>query len=348
MLEWIAAGLLLAGLSIALSLWWMRREAGRFVALANELIGRRVEIGADVLAWFDVARPTLQRAGIRGLRYRGSWFGGQVEGEWGERSGERRTRPLAAGDLAITVELWLRPVRGERRLLREGLLSVFDLLLQQSILTKSEAVAAALAQQAELSLYLQHDLKNLTQWVLLVTDQFMEAEDAQLLPLARHLREHAPLARQRAERLVEQLGREAPSAPPMQTVPLLEQARVFASLHGLQLRTASDEIPLTLPRRSLERLLDPLFASLAGINGQPPAVDLQVRDFPEHRELRLRSPRKPAQPVARLFEPRFEGSDGQLTLGLYQARLTALSLGGALTAQTEGEEIVFLITLPKL
>lgn len=347
MLEWLAFALVLAGSSMAVSLWWLRAQTRRHVALANQLIGRRAEIGGDVLAWFDAARPTLQQAGVEGLRYRGSWFGGVVEGEWGERRGVRRSRPLTAGDLSLTVELWLRPVRGEQRLLREGLLAVFDLLLQQSLLAKSEAVAAALAQQAELSLYLQHDLKNLTQWVLLVTDQFADADDAQLPVLGAHLRAHAPLARERAERLVEQLGREAPSPPPLQPVRVLEQARVFASLHGIDLQTASDELTLALPRRALERLLDPLFASLP-VDDAGGSAKLQVQREDDRIALRISCTRRPALALPRLFEPRFQGSHGQLSLGLYQARLTALALGGTLAAMPEGEGIVFLITLPAL
>lgn len=346
MLEWFAGALVLIGLSIVFSLSLLRRSARRYVSLAQELIGRRADIGGDVLAWFGACRSTLEQADVQGLRYRGLWFGGQVEGEWGERRGERRTRPLSAGDLSLTVELWVKPVRGERRLLREGVLSVFDLLLQQSVLAKSEAIAAALAQQAELSLYLQHDLKNLTQWVLLVTDQFGHASDEQLPALARHLREHAPLARQRAERLVDQLS--TPRSEPQQKqkpYDLLQEARVFASLHGLDLATPDGDLYVRLPRRVLERVLDPLFASLAAINPQP-AVSLVLRREDGWLKLEIRADRRPALSLARLFEPRVRDEAGLPALGLYQARTAALSLGGSLTAQARGEGIAYALTLP--
>lgn len=347
MLDWIAGTLVLVGLSMVLSLTWLRRSARQYVALAQELIGRRADIGGDVLAWFEACRSSLQRAGVAGLRYRGLWFGGQVEGGWGERRGERRTRPLNAGDLSLTVELWVVPMRGERRLLREGVLSVFDLLLQQSVLAKSEAVAAALAQQAELSLYLQHDLKNLTQWVLLVTDQFSSASDEQLPLLARHLREHAPLARQRAERLVDQLS--APRAPDarerQRPYDLLQEARVFASLHGLALDTPDGELPVSLPKRSIERILDPLFASLAGISPLP-EVALRLRREDGWLKLEIEASRRPPIGLARLFEPRIRDEHGLPALGLYQSRTAALSLGGTLTAQARGEGMLYSLTLP--
>lgn len=346
MLEWFSAALVLIGLSMVFSLSLLRRSARRYVSLAQELIGRRADIGGDVLAWFAACRSTLEQAGVNGLRYRGLWFGGEVEGEWGARRGERRTRPLSAGDLSLTVELWVQPVRGERRMLRDGVLSVFDLLLQQSVLAKSEAIAAALAQQAELSLYLQHDLKNLTQWVLLVTDQFGHASDQQLPMLARHLREHAPLARQRAERLVDQLSapRSDPNPRP-KSYDLLQEARVFASLHGLDLATPDEVLRVQLPRRVLERVLDPLFASLAGIEPLP-EVSLALRREDAWLKLEILANRRPALSLARLFEPRIRDEHGMPALGLYQSRTAALSLGGSLTAQARGEGLAYMLTLP--
>jgi hypothetical protein len=238
-------------------------------------------------------------------------------------------------------------MRGERRLLREGVLSVFDLLLQQSVLAKSEAVAAALAQQAELSLYLQHDLKNLTQWVLLVTDQFAAASDEQLPALARHLREHAPLARQRAERLVDQLSTPR-QAHPEQDKPydLLQEARIFASLHGLELKTPEQTLRVRLPKRAIERILDPLFASLANLD-PPPEASLVVRCEGGWIQLEIRSSRAPALSLARLFEPRIRDQQGLPALGLYQSRTAALSLGGALTAQPRGEGMAYRLLLPE-
>ncbi|MCK7592849.1 hypothetical protein [Pseudomarimonas salicorniae] len=346
MLEWFAGSLVLVGLSMVLSLSWLRRAARQYVSLAQELTARRADIGGDVLSWFAACRTTLEQAGVNGLRYRGLWFGGQVEGDWGERRGERRTRMLNAGDLSLTVELWVRPMRGERRMLREGVLSVFDLLLQQSVLAKSEAVAAALAQQAELSLYLQHDLKNLTQWVLLVTDQFAAADDDQLLMLARHLREHAPLARQRAERLVDQLSDPRGDIREQQKpYDLLQEARIFASLHGLDLQTPDGALRVALPKRNVERILDPLFASLAGIT-PPPKVSLDLREEDGWTKIEIRSDRRPPISLARLFEPRIRDEHGLPALGLYQSRTAALSLGGGLTAQPRGEGLVYALTLP--
>ena len=81
MLEWIAGSLVLVGLSIVLSFSWLRRSARQYVALAQELIGRRADIGGDVLAWFGACRSTLEQAGVNGLRYRGLWFGGEVAGD---------------------------------------------------------------------------------------------------------------------------------------------------------------------------------------------------------------------------------------------------------------------------
>lgn len=169
MLELLALVLVVAGAALAAALVVLRRQAQRHARLAEALIAQRPRVGADPLAWFDAARPMLEAAGAHGLRYRGRWFASPVEGGWGTEAGEPRVRRFGAGEMALEVALFLRPARGERRLLRAMPLAVFDLLLEQALLGKSEAIAAALARQAELTLYLQHDMKNLAQWLLLPT-----------------------------------------------------------------------------------------------------------------------------------------------------------------------------------
>lgn len=348
MLEWVAWTLVVSGLVVVGSLYVLRVEAGHYVGCANELIGKRPQAGTDALAWFQLARPTLESAGVVGLRYRGNWFGGAIEGDWGLRRGERRSRPLAAGDMSLTVELWLKPVRGERRMLRDGVLSVFDLLLQQSMLGKAEAVAVALAQQAELSLYLQHDVKNLTQWVLLVTDQFESADDDSLPRIARHLREHAGIARRKAEHLADLLGRTQHPDPAPVELDLFSEARVYAGFHGILLKTPAGNLRIKLVRSVIERVLDAVFSSLADPKATDIEVELQVDNGDNEHRLRILSNRPPRLPTARLFEPLLDETSGPGGLGLYQARLAAQSIGGELKAVREPRGIAYSLTLPAL
>jgi hypothetical protein len=121
---------------------------------------------------------------------------------------------------------------------------------------------------------------------------------------------------------------------------------VFASLHGMQLATPEQTLMVRLPKRVVERILDPLFASLASLD--PPAeVSLALHRDGGWIQLEIRSSRFPALSLARLFEPRIRDQQGLPALGLYQSRTAALSLGGALTAQPRGAGMAYRLLLPE-
>lgn len=344
MLELFALGLVLTGAVLAIALAALRWQAQRYVRLAAALIALRPTVGGDPLAWFEAARPMLTEAGVRGLRWRGEWFASPVEGGWGDPAGTPRLRRFAVGDMRLEVVMHLRRARGEQRLLREALLAVFDLLLEQALLGKSEAISAALARQAELTLYLQHDMKNLAQWMLLLADQFETANDAELSELAAQFRGHAPMVRRQAERLVETLARRTPADPPPAELSLAEEARVFAGFHGVPLALSGDAGELRLARPLLERILDNLFANFAGSGGAPVSLHIDagagtVRAvFHQGGELAL--------PPSRIFEPLASSRPEGTGLGLHQARLTARALGGDLAARCYATGIDFVLTLP--
>lgn len=345
MLELFALGLVLTGAVLAIALAVLRWQAQRYVRLAAALIALRPTVGGDPLAWFEAARPMLAEAGVRGLRWRGEWFASPVEGGWGEPAGMPRLRRFAVGDMRLEVAMHLRRARGEQRLLRDALLAVFDLLLEQALLGKSEAISVALARQAELTLYLQHDMKNLAQWMLLLADQFETAADAELPALAAQFRGHAPMVRRQAERLVETLARRTPADPPPAELSLAEEARVFAGFHGVPLALSGDAGELRLARPLLERILDNLFANFAGSGGGVP-VSLHIASGGGAVRAEFQQSARLDLPASRIFEPLASSRPDGTGLGLHQARLAARGLGGELVARGHAQGIEFVLTLP--
>lgn len=346
MLEALAASLVLAGCVLVLAMAFLHREAQRFARLAGELIELRAQIGSDALAWFDQAQPILSQGGVLGLHYHGHWYACPIAGRWGQDDGEPRLRQLQVGDVNLEYRTTLRRMRGERRLLRDGLLRVFDLLLEQSVLSKSEAVAVALAQQAELSLYLQHDVKNLAQWVLLLAHQVEHAPDDPATLLAQ-LREHAPLAQRKAERLADAMSRRRPAEPRMVELRLIDEARVVAGFHGVpfDVDDGSDAGDIQAPRLPLERVLDGLFARFAAQPDRRP-VTLRISRSADTVTARFAQSGPRPVPAIRTFEPLAGGRVDGSGLALHQARLAARTLGGSLAFVHADDTGVLQLTLP--
>jgi hypothetical protein len=184
--------------------------------------------------------PTWRRAAGFVLEWDGVWFGQPVSGclQAVAPAKRRATGPLcfelASGDeVRLVVRLIHGEAWGENRLFAEHLARVFVLLLETRLHARTEALSAALAERARLSLYLQHDMRNQAQWVLWVADDFAACtDDAALLTVARQLRENAELARDRAERLISALGRN-PTVEQAGRIELHEAARQAARLAGI-------------------------------------------------------------------------------------------------------------------
>ncbi len=156
------------------------------------------------MEWPVRAKPILQRAGVRVLQWDGHWFGDGVSGRWGppHKLGKGSRRLEAGPDCTINVR-WLGTGRADEAGSRA--LTVLDVFLQTWLLRmrgKTQAVAVAMAQRAHVHLFWQHDMRNMAQWVGMLADEFGGAADHDLLRLAQRLKRQAPLAQQRARKLL--------------------------------------------------------------------------------------------------------------------------------------------------
>ncbi|MDP1610045.1 MAG: hypothetical protein Q8M11_03235 [Sulfuritalea sp.] len=308
------------------------------------------------------AWPDLAAGGWLQLSWDGTWFGQPVTGRLGAVRLSRKaaavpslTFELASGDeVRLRVSLKHSAAWGEHRLFAEHLARVFVLLLETRLHARTEALSAALAERARLSLYLQHDMRNQAQWVLWVSEDFAacETQDA-MLGAARRLRDNAPLARDRAERLLAALGRNPKIEQPT-LVDLDVATRHAARLAGIE-PLVEGQASAWVAAGLLARALDNLFGNLAGVWREGPAVSptLRLRTTETGTvavaEMEFVCPWPPEiLPLApeKIFEPFASGRPQGLGLGLYQARKSLREAGGDLQAKAAPEGLHFLLRLP--
>ena len=354
---------LVAGVTLWLTSLGLARRAKRYQAGMQTLL----QLGGQSLEPLDIppaAWPVLEAAGWRSLAWEGDWYGQAVQGALGlpwsalPPKAVVQTFALASGDeVHLTLRLLHGAPRGEQRLFATQLAQVFLLLLETRLRERTGALAVALAERARLSLYLQHDMRNMTQWVSWVSADFAAAHSPEaLLSAAQRLKDNAPLAQERAERLNAALGK-APHADTACQMDLrlgLEQA---ARLAGLELPVAGEASAWVAPS-SLARALDNLLSHLAsdwreGRAGQP-RVELHTGTTPGQSQgmatvtLWCPLPTKGTGVAPeKLFEPFASGRPGGLGLGLYQARKSLREAGGGLAASVVGDQLCFVLHLPQ-
>ena len=357
---------LAAGLTLYLTSRSLARRAKSYQAGMQSLLQLGAQ-GLDPLDSPPAAWPLLAAGGWQHLQLSGDWFGYLVESEWGKKPeqplkrGPKASTPLAfrlssGNDVLLVMTLTHRAVGGEGRLFAEQLAKVFVLLLESALRVRTEAISVAMAERARLTLYLQHDMRNLAQWVGWVCSDFNDCQQPEsLLIAARRLQQNAPLARERADRLVALLG----NNPANQQAALLDLRLAVenaAQMAGVQV-DISGQAQAWIAQTLLARALDNLFSNLAP-NWRNPGADKPVLHLrtstespfkPAMAELRFFSPWPNAQvriEPLRLFEPFASGRPGGLGLGLYQARKSLQEAHGDLSAEVDDLGITFVLTIP--
>ncbi len=350
-LLFLAAGLaLLAALAyLAQRVRTHRRSLAQLLQLAQS--------GLDPLQLPAAAWPTLASGGIVKLEYSGLWFGQTVQNSLGTAPNDRARHPfnfniIADADVCLEFYLYARDDRGEARLFAENLAGVFRLLLETAMHSKMEALSAALAEQAKLTLYLQHDLRNLAQWVEWLAADFANAKnDDDLLGVAKRLYSSAPHAAARARHILDATCKNPPTTTHVPQVIALGDAIRDAAEHAGISVTVEQEASVFLRRDLLDRTLDNLFSNVAPLLRLHTDLCIAVTIIRQQGKViaRIQIPHLPevAQlPPEKLFEPFASGRPGGLGLGLYQAHQSLSEAGGELIAEIENDHICFLLSLP--
>ncbi|MDK9703696.1 MAG: hypothetical protein OEL20_11205 [Sulfuritalea sp.] len=353
--------LIVAGLALMAASYRIARLARSYRGRMENLL-KLASQPLDPLELPAAAWPELAGGGWQRLSWEGSWFGQPVAGMLGAEKPVKKAAAvppllfeLASGDeVTLRLSLTHSAAWGEHRLFAEHLARVFILLLETRLHARTEALSAALAERARLSLYLQHDMRNLAQWVLWVSADFAACDTPEaMLAAARRLRDNAPLAADRAERLIGALGK-TPAVEQPGLIDLREATVHAARLAGVE-PTIAGEASAWIAAGLLARALDNLFGNVAGAWRETTSASptLQLRTTPDTpapmAELDFFCPWPPGivpLPPEKIFEPFASGRPQGLGLGLYQARKSLREAGGDLSARPSADGLRFLLRLP--
>lgn len=358
LLPWL---LVTVGLVLLLAAWavWHRGQRIR------QCIAQLLALPADMhpLRWPERARPVLQRAGIAGLQWQGQWFGDAVQGQWGQPAAPHWPHQTLHAGPDCQIELrWADVARtDESRALALAVVDVFAQTWLSRMRERTQSVAVALAQRAQVQLYWQHDMRNLAQWVGLLAEEFGAATPEQLPRLAARLQRQAPLALARARKLLQATqgpeesdsGAAAGEGLPVDVQALVQNAADLAGLAicfewaaaaaGSPPRGAQDVVA-----QALERALDNIFSNIARDPvGRHAAVPLRCvfTVIDGALTLVLHTPALSTPWPRRAFEPlKLLSGSG---MGLYQARRSLRDVGGDLQAHSDQVGgVVFRVQLP--
>ncbi|MBK6999552.1 MAG: hypothetical protein IPH35_06150 [Rhodoferax sp.] len=354
---------LVAGGTLWLTSLALTRRARQYQAAMQTLL-KLASLNLEPLEIPAAAWPVLQTAGWQGLHWEGDWYGQDVQGTLGRTQDAMGAKAfvqnfaLTSGtEVQLSVCLSHNTNLGERHLFASQLAQVFLLLLETRLRERTGALSVALAERARLSLYLQHDMRNMAQWVSWVSADFVSAQTPHALQdAAQRLKDNAPLAQERALRLIAALGKSPHAVHPCQ-IDLRLALDQAAQLAGLELQVEGAATAWIAPdalARALDNLLGNLASDWRNSSTAMPSVKL-AELLPEGQRFPIASITLccplPTHGMGvapeKLFEPFASGRPGGLGLGLYQARQSLREAGGRLSASVQGAQLQFVLELPQ-
>lgn len=348
-----------AGLSLAFALLWLSLAARRRRNVLTELLGLRERLEREPLEGLAESGPLVMRLGLPGMRWHGRWYGAEVSGSVGRAVlppvlGHAITQP----DVHLQLEVSLHGLRGEARLFAEQSAQLLFAILEGALAARELALVSAMAQRARVAVFVQHDMRNLSQWVALVTEDLERSQSPQeLLASARRLQQGAPMARDRAQRIAAALSRPGhgqTAGGDWQRIDILGDLDQAAAMHQVDIARAPG-LPAAIQwhwsAQAWATLLDNMLGNVSRLAREsmvPAHCAIRWAESADGAQLTFSTPQLPLRvPLQHLFEPWSGASPGGSGLGLYQARRAVMAAGGDLQAAPCETGLSVTLSLPR-
>lgn len=350
-----------AGVSLVLALLWLKNAGQKRRHVLAQILALRSAFEADPLQGLSQAGDVLPRLGLPGLRWEGEWYGAPVHGAVGDApeqagSAARLSHTLSQTDVHLTLTVTLQGLRGEARLFAEQSAQLLFAIFEGALAARELALVSATAQRAELAVFLQHDIRNLTQWVELLADDFSSATDANdLMGAATRAQVSAVMARERAQRIAAAMLKPkdlAADSGDWHPLPLRTDIVNAAAMHGVAVEMVG--LPDTLqPMWSVlawATVLDNIFGNTSKLGREqrlPISCLVEVARTPLSICVSFSTPQLPLRvPLSRVFEPWASVGLGASGLGMYQARRVVMAEGATLKAFACGKGLTVTLCIP--
>jgi len=342
---------ILIGLSIILATSLLLIQARSRVEITNDLVKLNQSLNFDLPDFLRHLWGPMKKAGFKGVSWHLNWFGSSLsfdEGRVGEVVVER---VLEVQDIKLTIKLYDGKRRFEQRYFSTVISESLFLLLYTDMWVKLGTVQGAFAQTAKMSVFLQHDMKNIVQLVSLMTEQLESAPEGSEEKIISGLKTVMPTLRDRSERFLGSLSRQG-NAQTTERVDLKEALRKTAEIHELSLSVEGEGMP-QVNQRALDSIFDNIFGNYVDQNRrhpeEPVTININIEECDEVLTITIINKfGKPCLWPERLFEPFWSEKGDGLGIGLYHARQLVTEAGGTLTAITpENAPLKFVVALPR-
>ena len=342
--------LIVIGSSILAGAGWLLYQYRTQALRIQELIRLNEELEYDLPDFLRQCWQYLKKAGFHGMNWSLDWFGTTVSGSNGLAEGPTIEKTFEVQEISLVLHLFLGKSGWEKRYFSTTLADNFFLLVRMNLWIKLGTVKGAFDQSAKMTVFLQHDVKNMAQLISLSADQLENPIPGQEKKVLESLKTAIPAVRDRAQHMLNQLMKLPDTSK--ETAQRLEQVlQQTANAYELPVVVTGSAI-VNVQKDTLQSIIDNLLGNYSRQSKKQnqPKLDLQISLQNEGGYITTRITDRNGEPCLwpeRLFEPFWSEHGSGLGIGLYQARQQANAIGGKLIADALPDRpLCFILSLP--
>lgn len=343
--------LIVIGSSILAGAGWLLYQYRMQALRIQELIRLNEELEYDLPDFLRQCWQSLQKGGFAGIDWNLDWFGTQVSGSNGNTQGMTIDKTFEVQEISLVIHLYIGKSGWEQRYFSNTLADNFFLLVRMNLWIKLGTVKGAFDQSAKMTVFLQHDIKNMAQLISLSADQLENPIPGQEHKVLESLKTAIPAVRDRAQHMLNALTNNLDTTGQESKLQLEQFLEETASAYELPVEVEGSAI-VNVKQDTLQSIIDNLLGNYSRQSKKPdqPKLDLLIRlekegDLVVTKIIDLNG--EPCLWPERLFEPFWSEHGTGLGIGLYQARQQAVSAGGKLTVDALPDRpLCFILSLP--
>ncbi len=343
--------LILVGATIIAATGWLLYRARAQTKNGQELVRLNEELQFDLPNFLKQCWPALEAGGFEGLSWRLQWFGVSISGEQGRVTDGVLYQHFEVQEINLDIRLYHSKRGWEQRYFSQVMADNFFLLVRMDIWIKLGTIRGTFDQTAKMTVFLQHDMKNLMQLVSLAAGQLENQVPGQEKKLLLSLEKSIPSIRDRAQHMLNALLNAQAKGKTL-SIDVVAMLKETASMLELPIEVTGEAMA-TVSDEALHSIFENLlgnYASLRSRNADKTQnLQIEVRESSESIIVEMEDRNgDPFLYPERLFEPFWSERGQGRGIGLYQSRQLALAEGGNLDAIASPDKpLRFVLTLPR-
>lgn len=350
-IDWVSVGFISLGLVLFAVAYYIHRQTAKLGKAIARLYELNQQVNRDALDFFEQGWPILNQAGIKYLRAEIEWFGerrteclGHPEDNYAEQSYE-----VATEDTRFVLTFCMPKYKGEKTSWMKLILTTYSQILQQDIEHKHAEVLASQKRLERYQLFVQHEVKNIAQFIQLLSEQSEAIEqDADKVQLFDRMHQSLPVMAERARNTIQQMRAPLKAFYGRCEIDLYDQISEVLQMYQLTAELKGHaQVQIACP------VLKEVFKNLLG-NYRDHGMEetgLQIgiqcqgdRGATVKIQSRLPDGQASIKPE-RLFEPFWTTSESGMGLGLFLTRELLKQVNSTVEFEQDAEKLCFTLEL---